>query len=71
MPEEYNKIACTIGRILEEGLRDCKSESIPERLAELLAQLAERDGLSSTEADKQEALSKKEGRPPKRVPTNG
>ena len=48
MPDEYNKIACTIGRILEEGLKDCKSELMPERLAKLFAQLAERDDISDS-----------------------
>lgn len=55
MPKQYATIACTVGTILRDRLRDIELEPLPERLMELLGKISERDGSSPREADKEEA----------------
>jgi hypothetical protein len=58
MPKEYARIACTVGTILRDRLRQIELEPLPERLTELLGKLSERDGSSAREAEKEEAPGK-------------
>ena len=42
MPRKYNKIACAIGRGIDERLERIGSEPLPQKLVDLLNRLTER-----------------------------
>ena len=51
MPRKYNKIACAIGRGIDERLERIGSEPLPQKLVDLLNRLTERGDPTSSDED--------------------